>query len=384
MAEVRGIDTLITAGRMVDSHSGYDGPGYVAVAGGRIVASGPVAGNSILESHRHLEFPGGVLLPGLVDLHAHPAVEDSKYGMDPDVHMLPRGTTTVLSQGDAGATNWPRYRERVIDTAKTRVRLALNLAASGESNLGHSLGALEEADVDACVDAIRSGGPLIWGVAINVSEVVCGRTDPREMLRRALDVAEQTQCPLLVGTRHGKDWELEDFLGYLRPGDVVTYCFHALSDAIVQEGRVLECVWEARARGVLFDTGHGMGSFDFAIAEAAIQDGFLPDTVSTDQYRRHIGSIPQHDLPLTISKLMAAGMRDVDIWPRVTQRPAEVLGLDGEIGSLQVGSCADIVVLEEGKTTSKLLDVNGDSRMGAIWEAALVVRNGEVVCGPIT
>ena len=77
-------------------------------------------------------------------------------------------------------------------------------------------------------------------------------------------------------------------------------------------------------------------------------------------------------------------MRDVDIWPRVTQRPAEVLGLDGEIGSLQVGSCADIVVLEEGKTTSKLLDVNGDSRMGAIWEAALVVRNGEVVCGPIT
>ena len=172
MAEVRGIDTLITAGRMVDSHSGYDGPGYVAVAGGRIVASGPVAGNSILESHRHLEFPEGVLLPGLVDLHAHPAVEDSKYGMDPDVHMLPRGTTTVLSQGDAGATNWPRYRERVIDTAKTRVRLALNLAASGESNLGHSLGAVEEADVDACVDAIRSGGPLIWGVAINVSEAV--------------------------------------------------------------------------------------------------------------------------------------------------------------------------------------------------------------------
>jgi dihydroorotase len=372
---------------MVDSHSGYDGPGYVGLAGGRIVASGPVAGNSPSEmfgAHQHLEFPGGVLLPGLVDLHAHPAVEDSKYGMDPDVHILPRGTTTVLSQGDAGANNWPRYRERVIGNARTRVRLALNLAASGESNLGHSLGSVAEADVDACVDAIRSGGPLIWGVAINVSEAVCGRTDPREMLRRALDVAEQTQRPLLVGTRHAEDWELADFLGHLRSGDVVTYCFHGLSDAIVQEGRVLACVWEARDRGVLFDIGHGIGSFDFAIAEAAIQCGFLPDTVSTDQYRRHIGSTPQHDLPLTISKLVAAGMRDVDIWPRVTQRPAEVLGLAGEIGCLRVGSCADIVVLEEGKIASKLLDVNGDSRLGGIWEAALVIRNGEVVCGPIT
>ena len=126
-----------------------------------------------------------------------------------------------------------------------------------------------------------------------------------------------------------------------------------------------------------------MGSFDFAIAEAAIQCGFLPDTVSTDQYRRHIGSIPQHDLALTISKLIAAGMRDVDIWPRVTQRPAEVLGLDGEIGSLQAGSCADIVVLEEDRTLTELMDVNGDSRMGAIWEAVLVMRNGEVVTGPV-
>ena len=386
MAEISGFDILITAGRMVDSHRDYDGPGYVGITDGRIVASGSVAGDASVETHgahQHLDYPGGVLLPGLVDLHAHPAVEDSKYGMDPDVHMLPRGTTTVLSQGDAGANNWLRYRERVIDNAKTRVRLALNLAASGESNLGPSLEAMEEADVDACVEAIRSGGSLIWGVSINVAEAVCGRTDPREMLRRAIDVAEQTDRPLLVGTRHAEDWPLEDFLEHLRSGDVVTYCFHGLIDAIVQEGRVLECVWEARERGILFDTGHGMGSFDFDIAEAAIQCGFLPDTVSTDQYRRHIGSNPQHDLPLTISKLVAAGMRDIDIWSRVTQRPAEVLGLDGEVGSLRVGSCADIVVLEESGTAIELIDVNGSPRMGTVWEAALVVRNGEVVSGPI-
>ena len=156
---------------MVDSRTGFDGPGVVGLAAGRSVDSGPVAGNSSLEmfgAHQHLEFPRGVLLPGLVDLHAHPAVVDSIYGIDPDVHLLPRGTTTVLSQGDAGANNWPRYRDRVINNARTRVRLALNLAASGESNLGHSLGAVEEADVDACVEAIRSGGPLIWLSLIHI------------------------------------------------------------------------------------------------------------------------------------------------------------------------------------------------------------------------
>ena len=133
-----------------------------------------------------LDHPSGVLMPGLVDMHAHPAIEDSKYGIDPDVHFLPRGTTTVMSQGDAGAQNWPRYRERLIERARTRVRMAINLSASGESNPGFSLGDLAEADVDACVRAIHDGGDLIWGIAINVAEAVCGNSDPREMLRRAI------------------------------------------------------------------------------------------------------------------------------------------------------------------------------------------------------
>ena len=335
-----------------------------------------------ISSARALSYPSGTLLPGLVDMHAHPALDSSKYGVDPDVHMLPRGSTTVLSQGDAGARNWPAYRERVIRHARTRVKLAINLAASGESSPNPCLADLAEADVDACVAAIGDGGEDIWGVAVNVAPAACGESDPKEILRRAIAAAERTDRPLLVGTRHADDWPLEDFLEWLRPCDVVTYCFHSLSDRIVREGRVLDCVWRARERGVLFDIGHGMQSFDFDIAEAAVGEGFLPDTISTDMYVRHLRSTPPHDLALTVSKLLAAGMAEAEAWPRVTSRPAELLHLVGEAGTLAAGACADIVVLQVSDERVSLQDVNGNEREGNLWLANLVMRSGQLVQAP--
>ena len=373
-------DLVISAGRVVDLDRGLDGPGFVAAQGDRVAAvSVGVDAKDPPAAHKRLNYPDGVLLPGLVDMHAHPALEGSKYGIDPDVHFLPRGVTTVLSQGDAGARKWPRYRERLIERARTRVRLAINLAASGESNPGPSLGDLAEADVDACVNAIRDGGDLIWGIAINVAKAVCGDCDPREMLRRAIQAGEATDRPLLVGTRHAEDFPLDELLDQLRPGDVVTYCLHGLIDRIARDGHVLDCVWRARERGVLFDTGHGMGSFDFEVAESVLNEGFLPDTISTDQYRRHVGSNPQHDLPLTVSKLLAVGMRAEDAWPRITSRPAELLGLAGEVGTLAPGACADLVVLTESEAESALRDVGGNERPGKIWSAEAVVRAGKLV-----
>lgn len=373
-------DLLVSAGRAVDPARGLCGPGYVATRGDRIaMATIGTDADEAPKASRRLDYPNGVLLPGLVDMHAHPAIEDSKYGIDPDENFLPRGSTTVMSQGDAGARNWPRYRERLIGRARTRVRMAINLSASAESNPGYSLGDLAEADVDACVNAIRDGGDLIWGVAINVAEAVCGNCDPREMLRRAIQAGEATDRPLLVGTRHADDFPLDELLDQLRPGDVVTYCLHGLIDRIARDGQVLDCVWRARERGVLFDTGHGMGSFDFEVAETVVKEGFLPDTISTDQYRRHIGSNPQHDLPLTVSKLLAAGMREDDAWPRITSRPAELLNLAGEVGTLAPGACADLVVLTEATEEVALRDVSGNERPGRIWSAAAVVRDGELV-----
>ena len=371
-------DLIIRAGRVSCADMGMDGPGAVAVKGDRIAAAGPDVGGT---AAKILEFPDGLLLPGLVDLHAHPAPSDWKYGIDPDVEILPRGATTILSQGDCGADDWPFYRDNVINGSKTRVRLAMSAARGGERTPGTAaFGNMDDLDVDAGVAAIEDGGDLIWGLSVNASSNSCGDSDPREVVRRTLDIAERTGRPIMFGNRwEPYDWPIAEQLDLLRSGDVLTYCFHTGPNGIVEDGKVIDAAWRARERGVSFDVGHGMASFDFPTVEAAVANGFLPDTISTDQYARHVGSRPQHDLPRTISKLLAAGMDECEAFNRATLRPAGVLGMAGEIGTLRPGACADLAVLKWDENAPPLADVTGTTRPGGCYSPVLTVRAGETV-----
>jgi len=341
-AEKFEVQSLVSAGRVVCPATGFDGPGGVAITGGRIVGVGRALD---VAARQTFHFPQGTLLPGLIDLHTHPANSGSQWGIDPDQHLLPHGTTTALSQGDAGADNCEAYLRETIQTSRTRVRLAINLSRRGEAGPGGCFAELSLADVPACIAAIDRFREHIWGIAVNVSHHACGQTDPHEILRRGLLVAEQTGLPLLFGMRRPEDWPLADQLAQLRAGDVVTYCYRRTPHCIVEDGRVLPAVKSARERGVLFDVGHGTNSFDADVAQAAIDDGFPPDTISTDWQRAHLDH-PEYGLPLVMSKLQAAGMPEADLFRAVTVRPAQILGLQDETGMLQLGACADLVVLE--------------------------------------
>jgi dihydroorotase len=369
-------DLVLHAGRVVCPATKLDGAGAVAVVGDRIAATGPTVGGP---RRAELRFPDGVLLPGLVDLHAHPGRGGSKYGIDPDAHLLPFGTTTVLSQGDAGAEDWPRYRDAVVDGTRTRVRMALNLSRRGESMPGGCFERLEDADARACARAAREAGPAVWGIAVNVGRAACGRTDPRAVMARARAAAAETGLPLLFGSRRHDDWSMDEQLGLLERGDVLTYCFNGQPEGLLAGDRVRETAWAARERGVLFDVGHGMNSFSFAIAERAVADGFLPDTISTDRYARHLDGTPRHDLPRTLSKLIAVGMPEAEALLRVTARPAAILGLADEVGSLTPGAAADLVVLAWNPAAAPLEDTTGAGRPGGCWEPVLTVRAGQVV-----
>ena len=368
-------DLLIRAGRTFCAVSELDGPGAVAVRDGRIVASGPDVAGATRET---LEFPDGLLLPGLVDLHAHPGLGDSKYGIHPDEYLLPRGTTTVMSQGDAGALNWDRYHRDIVQGSSTRVRMALNLAASGESGPSGCFEDLDDADVDACVRAIEAQPRGIWGISLNTSLLCCGDTNPDDVWARGLEVADRTGLPFLFGTRREPDRSLDDQLAALRPGDVVTYCFHGRAEGLLENGRVRDSVWAARERGVLFDLGHGIASFSFETAETAIADGFYPDSLSSDFYRRHLGVEPIHDMPRTLSKLIAVGMPGSEAFARATSKPAEILRLQDEIGSLSPGSCADLAVLRWVPDAPVHCDSLGVERPGGCFEPTLTVRAGRV------
>ena len=371
------LDLIIRACRVFCADTGLDGPGAVAVRGDRIVASGPDVSGPAKQT---LNFPDGTLLPGLVDLHAHPGPETWRFAVDADTNMLARGSTTVLSQGDAGSATWTHYRDKIIDRAKTRIRLAMNASVLGEYLDRGCVIHMEEVDVDRCVAAMEDGGDLIWGVAILLTAKATGYNDPREIMRRSIEIAERTGKPIIYGLRREpSDWPLAEQLAILRPGDIFTYCYQNDAESIVSDGRIVDSVWEARERGILFDTGFGIGGPDLGVAEAAIKDGFLPDTVSTDVHNRHRGYNPPHDMPGTLARIISVGMPETEAFKRSTLRPAEVLGLDGEIGTLAPGACADLTVLSDSPEPMLLANSENGGHHGPILEPTLTVRAGEVV-----
>lgn len=352
------VDLVVRAGRVLCPATGRDGPGMVAVRDGRIVDAADHQ-----PARTVLEFPDALLIPGLVDLHAHPARGGSKYGICPDRYMLPTGVTTVLSQGDAGALTWPAYRDDVVRACRTRVRLALNLSARGEASPVGCFGDPADVDVGACVEALADGGDDLWGISVNVSRFSCGATDPRWVLVQALEAAERSGKPLLYGARESVDWPLADQLALLRPGDVVTYCYMATRSVLENRMRVQQAVRAARVRGVLFDVGHGVAAYDAEVARTAIADGFPPDTISSDLYAAHLGRAPRHDLPRVISQLIAAGLPERDAFAAATVRPAAVLGLAGEVGTLAPGACADLAVLRKSD---------------GVWQTIQTIRAGQM------
>lgn len=377
------VDLLVRADRVFSSDLDLDGPGAVAVREGRIVAVGPEAEG--MAATRTVDLGDCVLLPGLVDLHAHPdkRPNGSRYGVDPDKEFLPRGVTTVLSQGDAGSTDLNAYKAATVGTSRTRILLAINLSRFGEQGDRPSLEDHAALDVDRIVRAAQRDTGRLWGIAVNTMAAVTGRNDPRRVLERAIEASVAADGPLLVGTRHDADVSLDDELAQLRNGDVVTYCFSGMPENLLDDatGQVRASVRDARERGVLFDVGHGMMSFDWRIAEAAIAQGFPPDTISTDQYRRHVGSDPQHDLPRTLSKLIAAGMPEADAFRAATWRPAEVLRSTPDIGSLSVGALGDLCGLR-WNPDGRLADTQGVARPGGCWEPVFVAHAGEIVVEP--
>ena len=246
-------------------------------------------------------------MPGLIDLHVHVYEGVSHYGIDADRYLLRRGTTTGVDVGSAGAQTFPGLRRMVIDAAQTRIYAYLHIAVEGMISV--LVGELEDirwASVEQCVRVARANADVIAGVKLRAGYQMVGN-DPRPAIALALEAAEALRLPLMV---HVIDMRipLPELLAQLRPNDVVTHCFHGNEGSLLDDdGRVWPEAFAARERGVLFDVGHGVGSFTWRVARAALAQGFPPDTISSDIHAYNCAG-PVHDLPRTLSKLLHLGM----------------------------------------------------------------------------
>ncbi len=363
----------VSSPRIFCSEGGFDLPGTLHISDGRITA---LDGLTEIESNK-LATNYDLVLPGLIDLHCHLGSAHSVFGVDPS-QMLNAGTTLAGSQGDAGALTVDQYAAEVISPAHLKIKLAINLSQVGESMETPCFSDHGWIDIKTCIEAVDRHRDIIWAIAVNASHHACPELDPVELVDAGLKVANETGLPILYGMRRPEDWALADQLAMLRKGDVVTYCFRKSPHCIVSNNRVLECVLDARKRGVLFDVGHGCSSFDFDVAETAVGCGFLPDTISTDLQVEHFRQQIRHDLPLVMSKLRAVGMLESDIFRAVTVTPAKLVG-ETDRGQLTAGSIADLTMLKESKSEEELIDTSGNTRLGKVWTATQAFVHGKAV-----
>jgi dihydroorotase len=366
-------DLAITGARVLDPGRGFDSRLDVRVTNGRLTSMGQAgpAGQTI-------DATGLVLVPGLVDLHTHLYQGVSHYGIDPDENCLRRGVTTAVDAGSSGAQTFPGFRRYVIEPASTRIFAFLHVAVQGMiTNLAGELEDLRWASPAQAIGRAREHPDVIVGVKVRLGYQMVGN-DPDPALRLARQAAERLGLPLMVhiiDMRRPIGW----LLPLLGEGDIVTHCFHANEGGILgPHGRLDPSVPRARARGVLFDVGHGAGSFAYRVARAAFAQDFPPDTVSSDLHAHNVAG-PVYDQATTLSKLLHCGMSLADVIKATTAAPAAAIRRLDEVGSLAAGSVADLTGLELRAGEWLLPDGAGQSEMvETLIVPRLVVRAGRV------
>lgn len=354
------VDLLLTGGTVLDPSGGPHGRADVAIVGGRISAVEPSLSSA--SARDVFDATDLLVVPGLVDLHVHVYWGVADLSVEADPTCLGRGVTTAVDAGSVGANTFPGFRRYVVEGSRGRILAYLNISATGQ--IDPSLGELIDlrfVDPERAAAVALDNPDLVVGFKVRVSELLAG-PNGLVALDRALEAGRATDLPVMVHIG-GTAFDIEEVLARLRPGDVVTHAFTGWRPGIVTEtGRIVAAAHEARARGVRFDVGHGAGSFTWANGEAALAEGFRPDTISSDLHRFNIVS-PVHDLATTLSKFLLLGLPLRDVIAMATTAPAVALGPAGAgLGSLAVGAEADVTLLRLEEGRFDLMDSAGTTR----------------------
>jgi dihydroorotase len=356
---------VLTGGRIIDPANGRDEIADIAFADGKVVAIGrDVSGDGATV----ISVAGKLVVPGLIDLHAHVYWGGTSLGVDAAEVARTSGTTTFVDAGSSGPGNFAGFRRHVIEPSPVRIVPILNISHAGIFAFSTTVMVGECADLRLldprdCVRVIDANRDLIVGVKVRVGRTAGGNSGiaPLDM---ALEVATEVGLPVMAHLDHPPPSRLE-VLSRLRRGDILTHCFRPFPNApVAPDGKVREEVAAARERGVVFDIGHGGGSFGFRTAEGMLEAGFLPDTISSDVHALSING-PAFDQITTMSKLLSLGMELTAVIRASTAAPAAAVGRP-DLGHLGVGAVGDASVIELAAGEFDYRDVLGETRKGRL------------------
>ncbi|MBR0990469.1 amidohydrolase/deacetylase family metallohydrolase [Bradyrhizobium japonicum] len=322
---------------------------------------------------KSIDASGKLVMPGLIDLHSHVYPYGSAIGIPADELVQFQGTTTVVSAGDAGVNNLAALRRFIVAQTRARMYAFVHIANNGLSAFpAAELYNIDVAQTEACAMALAENADFLLGVKVRMSENVIYKHG-LEPLKRGIQACEMCGWPakmmVHIGGVESKEL-MSQILDLLRPGDVLTHAYSGAPNMsnvftnIVQEGKLLPAALAAKQRGVIFDVGHGGGSFDFTVAEVAIPGGCTPDTISSDIHVFSGNSPGIPFLPNVMSKFMTLGFTLEQVVAMATTAPAKIINRAPKIGTLQVGAPGDVAIMELVEGPVSFVDTRNNKRDG--------------------
>ena len=392
LAQTPRYDLLLKGGHVIDPANHVDGVMDVAVSKDRIAAVDKDIPAS--QAGKVVDASGLYVTPGLIDIHVHighggapldwftPEGRShlTPYGIPADL-ALQAGVTTIVDAGSSGADTFLLEKEEVIDRAKVRVLAFLNIVANGMQ--GGLEQTVDQMDAKRCAETIKTYPDFIVGVKTAhywTEQPWDAEHTPWAAVDKAEECGRAVSLPVMFDFWPRPDRSYAELiLTKMRPGDIHTHVFAQQFPILLPDGKINPILAEARARGVIFDVGHGAGSFWFRNAAPAVRQGFIPDSISTDL---HSGNFTVLSMSNVMSKFLAMGVPLQDIVRRSTVNPAQEIHRP-ELGTLSVGKEADIAILEQLNGSFGYIDC-GLARMDAKVKlvARMTVRSGRIVYDP--
>jgi dihydroorotase len=373
-------DLVIKGGEIIDPSRGMHARADVGLRFGRIAAIEP----EIPAAHatRMIDAKGKLVTPGLIDLHAHVYPYGSAIGLPADELVPQTCVTTFVSAGDAGANNLAAFRRDVAGHTRCRIYAFIHISRIGLSGFPlPEMVNIDYANVDAAARAMAENRDMVIGVTVRQSRNIVGGNG-LEPLKRAIAAAERAQTRGRVMCHIGNvPGQLNELLDLLRPGDILTHAYSGEGNNVVQDGKLLSAALAAQKRGVVIDVGHGAASFDYAVAEPAIEQGLVPDVISSDIAAGDGNARRTPYLPRVMSMFLNLGFSLEQVIAMTTIVPARVINREPKLGTLDLGAPADVSILELVEEPIKFIDTRKNVRAGTRWLKPIQAIRGGVPFG---